>query len=74
MQSACSTTKEQDQSAHEALTEGEWEVEPHPDGSYWIMGPDPQDGEPVLVAACEMEADARHIAQMHNAYAGDTNA
>lgn len=60
--------------SQDPLTQGEWHVEGHPDGSWWVMGPDPQDGEPVLVAACEMEADARHIAQMHNTYAGDTDA
>lgn len=74
MHPAYSTPDTDDLEVHEALTEGEWHVEEHPDGSWWVMGPDPQDGEPVLVAACEMEADARHIADMHNAYAGDTNA
>jgi len=53
--------------AENAKAKGEWEVEEHPDGSWWVLGPDPQDGEPVLVCACETEQDARHIAQMHNA-------
>lgn len=61
---------------HACATDGEWIVEKKKHGACWVLGPDPQDGDLVLVAACEMEDDAQHIADLHNRHArrGEKNA
>lgn len=47
-------------------TQGRWHTESKSDGSTWLIGPDPADGEPVCIAAFEMEADAEYVAKLHN--------
>lgn len=56
-----------------AKTKGTWHVEPHDDGSFWVVGPDPQDGRKVCVAAFEMEQDAHHVCQLHNQHERQMN-
>ena len=47
-------------------TEGSWLVEKQSDGSTWVIGTDPQSGREALIAAFEIEEDARYVANLHN--------
>lgn len=51
----------------EPYTEGFWWTEPGGDGSTHVLGPDPANGKPAMIAPFEMEEDAKYVVQLHNA-------